>query len=167
MVHGYVEEEGLEWQVSGYPSGVSGPSAVLVDDGHRDGCRLGVYLWRFFVTWVSLRYKTSDSNRRRWPVQVFWQIVCNAVLNFGVVTGVARIVQRKPRMESLSRQVRGMLVTMAALEQTAPGVGDGWDTESGVLGAAGAVMDKVREWALEDGFRQEVNRRAGRLAFMS
>jgi len=124
-------------------------------------------LWRYFVTWVSLRYKTMDSNRRRWPVQVFWQIVCNAVPTFGVVTGVARIVQRKPRMESLSRQVRGMLVSMAALEQTAPGVGDGWDTESGVLGAAGAVMDKVCEWALEDGFRQEVNRRAGRLAFMS
>ena len=85
---------------------------------------------------------------------------------FGVVTGVARIVQRKPRMESLSRLVRGVLVSMVALEQTAPGIGDGWDTESGVLGAAGSVMDRVCEWLLEDGFQQEVNRRAGRLAFM-
>jgi len=124
-------------------------------------------LWRYFVTWVSLRYKTRDSNRRRWPVQVFWQIVCNAVPTFGVVTGVARIVQRKPRIESLARLGRGILVSIAALEQTAPGVGDGWDTECGVLGAVEAVMDKVREWLSEDGFRQDVNRRAGRLAFMS
>jgi len=118
-------------------------------------------LWKYFSTWLSLRYKTKDSNRRRWPVQVFWQIVCKAVPYFGVVTGVSRIVQRKPRMDSLCRLGRGVLVSMAALMETAPGVGDGWDTESG------SVLDKVREWVLEDGFRQDVHRRAGRLAFMT
>jgi len=124
-------------------------------------------LWRYFVSWVSLRYKTNDSNRRRWPVQVFWQIVCNAVPDFGVVTGVARIVQRKPRMESLSRLGRGVLVSIAALAQTASGVGDGWDTERGTLGAVESVVARVHEWLSEDSFRQDVRRRAGRLASMS
>ena len=123
-------------------------------------------LWRYFVKWVSLRYKTKDSNRRRWPVQFFWQIVCNAVPAFGVVTGVARIVQRKPRVESLLRLVRGVLVSMAALEHTTPGVGDGWDTESDIPGAAESIMDKVREWLSEDDFRRDVERGAGRLAIM-
>jgi len=126
-------------------------------------------LWRYFVkNWVSLRYKTSrDSNRRRWLVQVFWKIVCDAVPAFGVVTGVARIVQRKPRMDSLSSLGRGVLVSIAALEQTAPGVGDGWDTECGTQGAVEAVVARVRGWLSEDSFRQDVRRRAGRLAFMS
>jgi len=124
-------------------------------------------LWRYFSGWVSLRYKTNDSNRRRWPVQVFWQIVCDAVPTFGMVTGVARIVQRRPRIESLSRLGRGVLVSIAALVQTAPGVGDGWDTERGTLGAIESVMDKVREWGLSDSFQQAVRRRAGRLAFMT
>jgi len=123
-------------------------------------------LWKYFSGWVSLRYKTNDSNRRRWPVQFFWQIVCNAVPFFGVITGISRIAQRKPRMDSLCRLGRGVMVSIAALVQTAPGVGDGWDTESGVLGALGFIQDRVREWLLEDSFRQDVNRRAGRLASM-
>jgi len=124
-------------------------------------------LWKYFTTWLSLRYKTKDSNRRRWPVQVFWQIVCKAVPAFGVITGVSRIAQRKPRMDSLCRMARGVLVSIAALMQTAPGVGDGWDTESDALGAAGSVLDKVREWVLEDGFREAADRRAGLHALMS
>ena len=83
-----------------------------------------------------------------------------------MVTGVARIVQRKPRIEPLLRQGRGVLVSMAALEYTAPGVGDGWDTESDILGAAESIMDQVREWLSGDDFRRDVERRAGRLAFM-
>jgi len=124
-------------------------------------------LWRYYRDWVSLRYKTRDSNRRRWPVQFFWKMVCDAVPAFGVVTGVLRIVQRKPRMESLSRLGRGVLVSIAALEQTAPGVGDGWDTECGTLGAVESVVARVRGWLSEDSFQQDVRRRAGRLAFMS
>jgi len=123
-------------------------------------------LWRYFSGWVSLRYKTNDSNRRRWPVQVFWQIVCDAVPTFGMVTGVARIVQRRPRIESLSRLGRGVLVSIAALAQTAPGVGDGWDTERGTLGAVESVLALVRDWLSDDSFQQDVGRRAGRMAFM-
>jgi len=124
-------------------------------------------LWRYYRDWVSLRYKTNDSNRRRWPVQFFWKMVCDAVPSFGMVTGVARIAQRKPRMESLSRLGRGVLVSIAALAQTAPGVGDGWDTECGTLGAIESVLDKVRDWLSDDSFQQAVRRRAGRLAFMT
>jgi len=123
-------------------------------------------LWRYYRDWVSLRYKTRDSNRRRWPVQFFWKMVCDAVPSFGVVTGVLRIAQRKPRMEMIDKLGRGILVTIAALEQTAPGVGDGWDTERGTLGAVEAVVARVRGWLSEDSFRQDVRRRAGRLAFM-
>jgi len=124
-------------------------------------------LWKYFTTWLSLRYKTKDSNRRRWPVQFFWQIVCNAVPTFGVITGVSRIAQRKPRMDSLCRLGHGVMVSIAALMQTAPGVGDDWDLESGVRGAAGSVLDMVREWVSEDSFCEATDRRAGRLALMS
>jgi len=124
-------------------------------------------LWRYYRDWVSLRYKTNDSNRRRWPVQFFWKMVCDAVPNFGVVIGVARIVQRRPRMEMVDKLGRGILVTIAALEQTAPPVGDGWDTERGTLGAVEAALARVRGWVSEDSFRRDVHRRAGRLAFMT
>jgi len=124
-------------------------------------------LWRYFVTWVSLRYKTNDSNRRRWPVQFFWKMVCDAVPNFGVVIGVARIVQRRPRMEMIDKLGRGILVSIAALEQTDPGVGDGWDTERSTQGAVEAALARVRDWVSDDSFQQAVRRRAGRLAFMT
>jgi len=124
-------------------------------------------LWRYYRDWVSLRYKTRDSNRRRWPVQFFWKMVCDAVPNFGVVTGVARIVQRKPRVEMIDKLGRGVLTTMAALMQTAPGVGGGWDTERNTAGAVEAVVARVRGWASEDSFLRDVHRRAGRLAFMT
>jgi len=53
------------------------------------------------------------------------------------------------------------------LEQTAPGVGDGWDTERSTQGAVEAVLARVRGWASEDSFGRDVHRRAGRLAFMT
>jgi len=116
-------------------------------------------LWKYSTNWVSLREQSSDSNRRRWPVKAFWAVVCGAVPCFGAVTGIVRIAQRKPRMESLTRTVRGCLVTMAALVQT--------NTGSSSQAAIGFVVEHSREWMAEDGFNLDVTKRAGRLAFMT
>lgn len=116
-------------------------------------------LWKYFSDWVSLRDKSSDSNRRRWPVKPFWEIVCRAVPAFGVVTGVVRIAQRKPRVDSLSRLGRGVMVTLAALVQT--------DSGASFQAALGLVQERTKEWWADKEFKQDVARRAGRLAFMS
>jgi len=116
-------------------------------------------LWKYFSNWVSLRDQSSDSNRRRWPLKPFWAVVCGAVPAFGVVTGVVRIAQRRPRMESLSRMARGCLVTLTALVQT--------NTGSSSQAAIGFLLEHTREWMAEDGFNLDVSRRAGKLAFMT
>jgi len=116
-------------------------------------------LWKYFSGWVSLRDKSGDSNRRRWPLKVFWQVVCDAVSAFGVVTGVVRIAQRKPRIESLERLSRGLMVSLTAMVQSSTG--------ASFQAALGFVQDQAREWVSEDGFKADVTRRAGRLAFMS
>jgi len=116
-------------------------------------------LWRYFSGWVSLRDKAADSNRRRWPVKPFWKMVIGAVPAFGVVTGVRRVAQRKPRIDSLSRLGRGVMVTLAALVQT--------DTGGSFQAAVGLVQERTREWIADDDFQRDVARRAGRLAFMS
>ena len=123
-------------------------------------------LWRYFVKWVSLRYKTKDSNRRRWPSSFSGRLYvmrCPLLEWSLALPGLSSV---SPRVESLLRLVRGVLVSMAALEHTTPGVGDGWDTESDIPGAAESIMDKVREWLSEDDFRRDVERGAGRLAIM-
>jgi len=117
-------------------------------------------LWKYFSTWVSLRDKGGDSNRRRWSVKPFWKLVCSSVSVFGKVTGVVRLAQRKPRMDALSRLGRGVMVTMAALIQTNTG-------GSSPQAAIGFLQDQTREWLADSDFRQDVTRRAGRLAFMS
>jgi len=116
-------------------------------------------LWEYFIAWVSLRDKSSDSNRRRWPVKPFWEIVTSAVPSFGVVTGVVRVAQRKPRVDSLARLGRGVMVTLAALVQT--------DSGASFHAAVGLVQERAREWVGDKDFQQDVARRAGRLAFMS
>jgi len=115
-------------------------------------------LWRYYIAWVSLRNKGGDSNRRRWPLKPFWEVVCNAVPAFGVVTGVVRIVQRRPRMESLAQMGRGCLITLAALVKT--------NTGGSSQAAIGFLEDQTKEWLANSDFQQEVTRRAGRLAFM-
>jgi len=116
-------------------------------------------LWKYFTDWVSLRDQSSDSNRRRWPVKAFWAVVRGAVPFFGVVTGIVRIAQRRPRMDSLARMGRGVMVTMAALVQTTTG--------SSSHAAIGFLVEQTREWMAEDGFNLDVTRRAGKLAFMT
>jgi len=116
-------------------------------------------LWKYFSGWVSLRDKGNDSNRRRWPIKDFWQIVCEAVPAFGMVTGVVRIAQRKPRMESLERLSRGLMVSLTAMVQS--------NTGASFPAALGIVQEQSWKWIKEDGFRADVTRRAGKLAFMS
>jgi len=117
-------------------------------------------LWKYFSgTWVSLRDKSGDSNRRRWRLKAFWRVVCEAVPAFGKVTGVVRIAQRKPRMESLERLSRGLMVSLIAMVQT--------NTDSSFQAALGIVQEKSWKWIKEDGFKVDVTRRAGKLAFMS
>jgi len=116
-------------------------------------------LWKYYTDWVSLRDQSSDSNRRRWPVKPFWAVVRGAVPSFGQVTGVVRIAQRRPRMDSLARMGRGVMVTMAALVQT--------NTGSSSQAAIGLLVEQTREWLAEDGFNLDVTRRAGKLAFMT
>jgi len=115
-------------------------------------------LWRYFMAWVSLRDRSNDSNRRRWPVKEFWRLVCDALPAFGMVTGVMRIAQRTPRVEALERLGRGVMVTLAALTATRTG----FTSQS----AIGHALERVKDWAAEDSFREEVVRRTGRLAFM-
>jgi len=116
-------------------------------------------LWKYFTSWVSLRDQSSDSNRRRWSLKPFWAVVCRAVPAFGVVTGVVRIAQRRPRMDSLARMGRGCLVSLAAMVQT----NTGYSSQA----AIGVLVEQTRDWMAEDGFRLDVTRRAGKLAFMT
>jgi len=122
-------------------------------------------LWRYYTGakgWVSLREQSpTDSNRRRWPIKDFWLAVVKSSSAFGVVTGIVRLTQRKPRVDTLNRLAQGVLVTLMAL--TVDPVGSNPRLEdiqlyarswlSGVLGGVD--------------FGDRVKRRCGKLATMT
>jgi len=124
-------------------------------------------LWKYFTDWVSLRDQDdNDSNRRRWPKKPFWETVRAAVPAFGVVTGVVRLTQRKPRIDALRRLGRGVLVSLAAMMATT------YETTPGhaipLEQATGALLEKTFfGWITEPEFPEDVRIRAARLAIMT
>jgi hypothetical protein len=73
-------------------------------------------LWRNLVfEWLTIHEIGTDSHRNRWKLTEFWLLVQSALGNFGVVTGVSRLKQQRPRYQKISRQVRGHLVSLHAL----------------------------------------------------
>jgi len=124
-------------------------------------------LWRYFTEWVSLRDQdASDSNRRRWPVKDFWRVVCGSVAEFGKVTGVCRLTQRKPRIDALSKLGRGVMVTMTALFRTTYEDTPGHPIT--VQQAIGWLKDRAfMEWVSDPEFLVDVDKRAAKLAAMT
>lgn len=124
-------------------------------------------LWKYFSDWVSLRDEDgNDSNRRRWPKKPFWETVCAAVPAFGVVTGVVRLTQRKPRVDALKRLGRGVMVSLAAISATTYQSSPGHDIP--LEQAMGAVLEKTFfGWITDPEFREDVRLRAARLAVMT
>jgi len=124
-------------------------------------------LWKYFSDWVSLRDEDeNDSNRRRWPKKPFWETVIGAVPAFGVVTGVVRLTQRKPRIDALKRLARGVLVSLAAMAATTYETVPGHDIS--LEQATGALLEKTFfGWITEPEFREDVRIRAARLAVMT
>ncbi|MFC2008659.1 hypothetical protein ACFLUT_01230 [Chloroflexota bacterium] len=99
----------------------------------------------------------TDSNYRRWPISEFWQAVQGTVENFGMVTGVSRLEQVKPKVHRLLRSVKGNLASAIAAAGTAElGRDHGW---------------KMAEWWLEkelnsEEFRALVEERSAQFATM-
>jgi len=119
-------------------------------------------LWRYYTDWVSLREQSpTDSNHRRWPLKDFWLAVVKSSSAFGMVTGIVRLAQRKPRVDALDRLGRGVLVTLMAL--TVDPVGGNPRGED--------VQLCARSWLAKvlsgDDFGDRVKRRSGRLAAMT
>lgn len=117
-------------------------------------------IMKYLMTWISLRDKNpGDSNRSRWPVKPFWQVVEQSVHRFGVVAGVMRITQRRPRLVHLNALARGVLVSMAAMSKTTyPHASSG----SHIAG----VMASMRSWIESDDFMTDFNVRAHKLALI-
>lgn len=77
-------------------------------------------LWRYLTDeWLQLKEADrTDSNHSRWQPKAFWKVAMGAVAAFGIVTGVARITQRRPRLDSLQRLARGVAVSLVATMAT-------------------------------------------------
>jgi len=123
-------------------------------------------LWKYFTSWVSLRERGDDSNRRRWALKPFWESIEGAISSFGMVTGVVRLHQRRPKVEALKKISRGLAVSLVAyamttFEQT-PGKPISLDNAIGWF-----QHTLVPEFVDDEVFKSQVQRRAGRLAFMS
>jgi hypothetical protein len=65
--------------------------------------------------WLTIRSIGTDSHRSRWPISNLWQAVQCAIGQFGQVTGIIRLKQLRPRYTHLTKQLRGLLVSMVAL----------------------------------------------------
>jgi len=119
-------------------------------------------LWKYYMGWLSLRDQSStDSNNRRWPIKEFWSAVVRGGLAFGVVTGIVRLAQRKPKIDALERLGRGVLVTLTALLVDDPAVD---------AGLAQQIEMHTRVWLAKvtsGDFEDRVRRRSGRLATMT
>ena len=117
-------------------------------------------LWAYMTDWIVLKDNNpNDSNRTRWPMKSFWKVIRQAVPSFGVVTGVMRIVQRKPKFEAISSMGRGLLISMAAL---AASEFSRVPVESAVRG----MLATVDEWANEPEFYDRVESRKALYAVM-
>ncbi len=123
-------------------------------------------LWCYFAGWVSLRDEGNDSNRRRWPVKPFWKLVEDAVSHFGRLTGIVRIAQRRPKIEALQRQAKGLMSSMVAHYMATFECSAG--VPIGFQAALGWVVEKlVPEWINDDEFRDKTTNRASKFAFMT
>lgn len=117
-------------------------------------------MWRYFTDeWLSLRDASTDTNRSRWQVKPFWRTVASALHSFGIVAGVRRVTQRKPRVDALVTGLRGYAVSLAALVVNnqagkRPREGRKW------------VREKLREFMDDDEFLENVEARSYRFATM-
>ena len=62
---------------------------------------MGLTEWKPSMT--SHLHSTRISPLAREPLKDFWFAVVKSVSEFGMVTGVVRLTQRKPRVEALDR----------------------------------------------------------------
>ncbi len=116
-------------------------------------------LWLYLTNkWLSLRDQGKDSNRSRWTIKPYWDIVQNAVGLFGEITGVIRVRQQKPNLAALKKQTRGMFVTMAAVVGMSMGGKD-----PGSLGKQYVLQDFARTFD-DPFFDLDVKRREAKLA---
>ncbi|MGD0283592.1 MAG: hypothetical protein ABSB95_14670, partial [Dissulfurispiraceae bacterium] len=74
-------------------------------------------MWRYLTEeWFTLRQKVSeDTNKTRWPLLPFWQIVQGMTENFGTVAGIDRQKISEPKVEVLIPQAMGILTTLGGL----------------------------------------------------
>ena len=74
-------------------------------------------IWRYLTAeWFTLRQKGSeDTNKTRWPLLPFWQIVQGMTENFGTIAGIDRYKLSEPKVEVLIPQIIGLLTTTGAL----------------------------------------------------
>ena len=73
-------------------------------------------LWRYLTNdWLTLREIGQDSHRDRWELTEFWKIAQESVGDFGQITGISRLKQKRPSFEKTRSQVRGHMVSLYAM----------------------------------------------------
>lgn len=83
-------------------------------------------VWKYLVErWLTIRDVADDGHRHRWPMSDFWRCVQESTAQFGVPTGVSRLDQTRPRLESLVKQLGGLMVSVGALGIDAVPEGNG------------------------------------------
>jgi len=110
--------------------------------------------------WFTIRVPGTDSHRHRWAISDFWVMIQNAVSKFGMLSGVSRLRQKRPRLERLKAQARGLLVSIVALDCAGE---DGKTTEAG----QGTLWDLILAWLNDDHFLWDVQRRRALHASMT
>ena len=78
-------------------------------------CGLGD-IWRYFtLDWLTIReVNKADSERCRWPVKEWWQVVQGVIGKFGTCTGMVRFRQKQCKEEHLEKMFDGLMVSLQA-----------------------------------------------------
>ncbi|MBI2850591.1 MAG: hypothetical protein HYX80_06055 [Chloroflexi bacterium] len=75
-------------------------------------------LFRYLAgKWLVLKQRNEmDSNHRRWETSDLWKSVQNAGVRFGECQGVQRWKQKQPSIDSLTAQMKGIIVSIVAID---------------------------------------------------
>lgn len=118
-------------------------------------------IWKYLTReWLQLKDEDkNDGNRSRWAPKPFWKMAMTAVAVFGVVTGVARITQRRPKREALERLSRGIAVSLVATEVTTY-------PDMPLTAAVWGCWRTIKRFFEDPEFEDAVQRRAAGLAML-
>jgi hypothetical protein len=111
-------------------------------------------MWRTLTgEWLVIKKPNAkDTNHRRWQTSELWQTVQSATSLFGQCIGIQRYKQKQAKIEPLTAQMKGIMISVVAIDSTI----------RGEYFATSRLKADINQYLDSDEFKSQVYNRRGR-----